>query len=533
MYSNETKNFNLPQFLATDKIDPVADFNPAFETIDNQMQQNKITAEDALAGVTGAQKDAEDAQLAAQRAENAATAAAQSAQEANENAQNAVQKVDDLEKEVESIQDAQTAQGTQISELSNEYHVFVRNQTALNTAQDNINTNLQEKDAAIEGQISALDTRVTKNESDIKALQESTASDKAELDQKIEMNAQVLSDTRNTVTTHTEQISTLTETVEHNSDDIETAQTAIAGNSSDIVKVYGKAVPAEADPNLSNTALAASGERHREAIAQIYGNYPVPNIESTKNLQGLDQRVRALESGGGDVTKDYVDQQDATLRNSIDANWNDFLKLYGSEAFPPTVSEGDSIIGMRGRIQALESASASVTMEQVESAINDKVGNLYFDRAATYETAAPGGNITFDNVTNGLGGVYEATKHRQYLVLPLTSNTSDTSKYKIHQTSSSSGQTDTTTFTWDLSIIFLSFMIFCEKDLSNNARSVCFEPAVGTYVFPWISGNISFTIERDLDNSKATLTITRSRQSGTYATIISPIFFGTMMEEET
>lgn len=319
MYSNETKNFNLPQFLATDKIDPVADFNPAFATIDKQMQQNKITAEDALAGVAGAQKDAEDAQLAAQRAENAATAAAQSAQEANENAQNAVQKVDDLEKEVESIQDAQTAQGTQISELSNEYHVFVRNQTALNTAQDNINTSLQEKDAAIEGQISALDTRVTKNESDIKALQESTASDKAELDQKIEMNAQVLSDTRNTVTTHTEQISTLTETVEHNSDDMETAQTAIAGNASNIVKVYGKEVPAEADPNLSNTALAASGERHREAIAQIYGNYPVPNIESTKNLQGLDQRVRALESGGGDVTKDYVDQQDENLQTQISA----------------------------------------------------------------------------------------------------------------------------------------------------------------------------------------------------------------------
>lgn len=40
MYTKTTPNYNLPQYQLTDRIDPVADFNPAFAEIDKQMKLN-------------------------------------------------------------------------------------------------------------------------------------------------------------------------------------------------------------------------------------------------------------------------------------------------------------------------------------------------------------------------------------------------------------------------------------------------------------------------------------------------------------
>lgn len=40
MYTNKTPNYELPQYVGTDHIDPVADFNPAFEKIDLALKEN-------------------------------------------------------------------------------------------------------------------------------------------------------------------------------------------------------------------------------------------------------------------------------------------------------------------------------------------------------------------------------------------------------------------------------------------------------------------------------------------------------------
>lgn len=46
-HTNSTTNFNLPQFLGGDKADWMGDLNPAFLTIDTQMQANKVAAQAA------------------------------------------------------------------------------------------------------------------------------------------------------------------------------------------------------------------------------------------------------------------------------------------------------------------------------------------------------------------------------------------------------------------------------------------------------------------------------------------------------
>lgn len=40
MFTNTTPNYNLPQYVGTDHIDPVADFNPSFERIDLALKEN-------------------------------------------------------------------------------------------------------------------------------------------------------------------------------------------------------------------------------------------------------------------------------------------------------------------------------------------------------------------------------------------------------------------------------------------------------------------------------------------------------------
>lgn len=40
MFTNTTPNYQLPQYVGTDHIDPVADFNPAFSKIDEALKTN-------------------------------------------------------------------------------------------------------------------------------------------------------------------------------------------------------------------------------------------------------------------------------------------------------------------------------------------------------------------------------------------------------------------------------------------------------------------------------------------------------------
>lgn len=46
-FTNSTTNFHLPQFVADDKASWLTDISPAFETIDNAMQANKVAAQSA------------------------------------------------------------------------------------------------------------------------------------------------------------------------------------------------------------------------------------------------------------------------------------------------------------------------------------------------------------------------------------------------------------------------------------------------------------------------------------------------------
>ena len=43
MHTNKTTNYELPQFVGSDIINPLTDFNDAFQTIDTQMKSNADT----------------------------------------------------------------------------------------------------------------------------------------------------------------------------------------------------------------------------------------------------------------------------------------------------------------------------------------------------------------------------------------------------------------------------------------------------------------------------------------------------------
>ena len=49
MHTNKTTNYELPQFVGSDIINPLTDFNGAFQTIDSSMKENA----DNVAGNTG------------------------------------------------------------------------------------------------------------------------------------------------------------------------------------------------------------------------------------------------------------------------------------------------------------------------------------------------------------------------------------------------------------------------------------------------------------------------------------------------
>lgn len=52
--TNKTPNFNLPQFLGTDKASWLGDINPAMAAIDSQMQLNKTNANQAISSASNA-----------------------------------------------------------------------------------------------------------------------------------------------------------------------------------------------------------------------------------------------------------------------------------------------------------------------------------------------------------------------------------------------------------------------------------------------------------------------------------------------
>lgn len=78
MFTNKTKNYNLPQYLGTDRAEWL-DNNAAFATIDTALKEAALNAESAGSNATNAATAAAQAQSAADNAQATATKAQSSA----------------------------------------------------------------------------------------------------------------------------------------------------------------------------------------------------------------------------------------------------------------------------------------------------------------------------------------------------------------------------------------------------------------------------------------------------------------------
>ena len=74
-HTNKTPNYDLPQFIGTDKASWLGDLNPAFLAIDTGMQANKVAAQAAEVSAGEASALAQSANSVANSANNSATKA--------------------------------------------------------------------------------------------------------------------------------------------------------------------------------------------------------------------------------------------------------------------------------------------------------------------------------------------------------------------------------------------------------------------------------------------------------------------------
>lgn len=81
-YTNKTPNYDLPQYIATDKPTYLGDFNQAMSTIDSTMKQNANSAESATTIANTATSTANQALTSATSAENSASQAGSTASQA-------------------------------------------------------------------------------------------------------------------------------------------------------------------------------------------------------------------------------------------------------------------------------------------------------------------------------------------------------------------------------------------------------------------------------------------------------------------
>lgn len=89
-YTNTTPNYDLPQFEASDRMTPVADFNGAFSAIDAALKANADNIADMDSDVAEAKSDAESALTTANSVASTANNALLQAQTANTTAGNAL-----------------------------------------------------------------------------------------------------------------------------------------------------------------------------------------------------------------------------------------------------------------------------------------------------------------------------------------------------------------------------------------------------------------------------------------------------------
>lgn len=74
-HTNKTPNYDLPQFIGTDKASWLGDLNPAFLAIDTGMEANKVSAQSAETSAEQASALAQSANSVANAANSSATSA--------------------------------------------------------------------------------------------------------------------------------------------------------------------------------------------------------------------------------------------------------------------------------------------------------------------------------------------------------------------------------------------------------------------------------------------------------------------------
>lgn len=74
-HTNKTPNYDLPQFIGTDKASWLGDLNPAFLAIDTAMEANKVSAQSAETSAEQASALAQSANSVANGANSSATSA--------------------------------------------------------------------------------------------------------------------------------------------------------------------------------------------------------------------------------------------------------------------------------------------------------------------------------------------------------------------------------------------------------------------------------------------------------------------------
>jgi hypothetical protein len=94
--TNHTTNYNLPQFVGSDKPAWLGDINPAFSAIDTAMHTNATNASQGIADAATAKSTADGAELHAQQGISDAATAQRTANDASAEATRAGQIVDAL-----------------------------------------------------------------------------------------------------------------------------------------------------------------------------------------------------------------------------------------------------------------------------------------------------------------------------------------------------------------------------------------------------------------------------------------------------
>lgn len=159
MYTNETPNYDLPQYVEGDNFDAISDMNPAFETIDRAMKENAVNATSAINLVKETAENAQNAAIDAQRALNNAQAAAMSAQEAKDILDQLNPKVEGLDRRLSEAESTIVAAGDRMIDIEGDID-------ALKTADNDITASYKNADIALE-------QKINKNGIAITELQES------------------------------------------------------------------------------------------------------------------------------------------------------------------------------------------------------------------------------------------------------------------------------------------------------------------------------------------------------------------------